>query len=203
MKLNLNTLILLLTALLLGGGVYLFEQQQAPQQTAADQEETGTPIFAFKEDQVQSFNVKKSSQILAFQRTKRSFPHTWWMHSPKQAPANEASIAYLLNLLATGRSDRTLTIPATQRREFGLAQPMATIEVKLNDQQSHRLVLGKPNFNQSALYAQIDPPAQASENLEVLLVPTAFEEAVNRPLSEWQLQPSQERTNKPASPDIN
>lgn len=112
-------------------------------------------------------------------------------------PASDASVAFLLNLLATGKSDRTLvmTDPAKQRKEYGLDEPVATVEVKLNNQESHRLILGKPDFNGTFLYAQADPPADQSEALEVLLVSPDFQNAVNRPLSEWK---SSEKNPKPS-----
>ncbi len=102
-------------------------------------------------------------------------------------PASDASVAFLLNLLTTGKSDRTLvmTDPAKQRQEYGLDEPVATVEVKLKNQQTHRLILGKPDFNGTFLYAQSDPPADKSEDIEVLLVSPDFQNAVNRPLSEW------------------
>ena len=106
-------------------------------------------------------------------------------------------MTFLLNLLTTGKSDRTLvmTDPAKQRQEYGLDEPVATVEVKLNNQQSHRLILGKPDFNGTFLYAQADPPADQSEAIEVLLVSPDFENAVNRPLSEWK---SSQKDSKPS-----
>lgn len=182
MKLKFSTLILLFIALGLGGFVYFFEVRGAPQREAAQAE--NQQLFDFTEDQVQAFTVKTRQQVLFFQRSNN---RTWQMQSPIQAPANDASVAYLLNLLATGTSDRTLTASASQRSEFGLDQPLAIIDVKLNNNQTHQLVLGKANFNRSFLYAQADP-SRASQELQVLLVSTNFENAVNRPLSEWQSQ---------------
>lgn len=181
MKFKLSTLILVGIALALGGGVYFWERQGGPTQS---EKTAAQPIFTFQEDQVQAFTIKTRQQTLSFVRTGDKAKTAWLMKAPTQATASDASVAYLLNLLATARSDRSLTVPASQRRDFGLAQPLATVDVKLNNQEMHQLVLGHPNFNQSSLYAQVDPPA-TSESLKVLLVPTAFEDAVNRPLAEW------------------
>lgn len=202
MKLNLTTLILLGIALLFGTGVYWFERQAAQEHAAEESsahEHDGTPIFNFTEDQVQTLTVKRPKQTLVFERTKNSFPQTWKMRTPKQTPANEAAVAYLLNLLATGRSTRTLNVPAAQKQEFGLDQPLATIDVQLKNQQRHQLVLGKLNFNQSAIYAQADPAAQPT--LQVLLAPTTLETAVNRPLAEWQ-QPPKGQPSQPLPIDV-
>jgi hypothetical protein len=118
-------------------------------------------------------------------------------------PASDASVTFLLNLLTTGKSDRTLvmTDPGKQRQEYGLEQPVATVEVKLNNQQSHRLILGKPDFNGTFLYAQADPPADQSEAIEVLLVSPDFQNAVNRPLSEWKSSEKDSKQSENTSKD--
>jgi hypothetical protein len=118
-------------------------------------------------------------------------------------PASDASLAFLLNLLTTGKSDRTLvmTDPAKQRKEYGLDEPVATVEVKLNNQQTHRLILGKSDFNGTFLYAQSDPPPDKSEDIEVLLVSPDFQNAVNRPLSEWKSSPKDSKESDSTSKD--
>ena len=113
----------------------------------------------------------------------------WLLKAPVAGPANDASVAFLLSLLATGRSDRTIKAPLTQKADFGLDQPTATIEVKLNDQKTHRFILGKPDFNQSFWYAQADPATSGTPELSVLLVSPDFNNAVSRPLSEWRAAP--------------
>lgn len=195
MKFQRTPLILVLIALLLGGVVYFLEVRGGEKQESAQ----GGPqaIFQFQESQVQSFTVKTPEQTLSFTRSpakpagekvaadKTPTPQ-WQMTAPKQTAANDATVSYLLSQLAAGQSDRSLTIPANQKAEFGLDQPPIAIEVKLDNQQSHRLVLGKPNFNNSFIYAQADPPATPGQELTVLLVPTSFEYAAKRPLNEWQ-----------------
>jgi hypothetical protein len=116
---------------------------------------------------------------------------------PEQGLASEASVAYLASLIATAQrqpltpdaTETTLRVPVNRLAEFGLDQPLATIEVNLDNQTSHRMLLGKPNFNRSAIYAQVDPPATAAVDRRVVLVPTTFENAVNRPLNEWRDPP--------------
>jgi hypothetical protein len=87
-----------------------------------------------------------------------------------------------------------MTNPAKQRQDFGLDEPVGTVEVKLKNQQTHRLILGKPDFNQSFLYAQANPPENRLEAIEVLLVPTDLENAVDRPLLEWK---KEDKDSKP------
>lgn len=99
-----------------------------------------------------------------------------------QMPANDAYVAYLLDKLVKAKADR---IPSDPRIDYGLNEPLATVDIKLNNQVNHQLILGKPNFNDTSLYAIADPPKQVKEPIQVLLVTKDFEYAVNRPLSEW------------------
>ena len=182
MKLQRTTLILLILALGLGGFVYFYEIQGATQRQEAKEQKR--QIFSFKEDQVESFTVETQKNTLSFERSNQS-GSKWRMKTPIDTTANDASVSYLLNLLVSGKSDRTFQVPVTQLEDYGLQQPQATIEIKLNNQTTHRLILGKPDFNRSFLYAQADPPAQPNTQVDVLLVSTDFENAVNRSLSEW------------------
>lgn len=207
MKLKRTPLILLAIATLFGLGVYFHEGQKAPQQQESQNQ--GQPLFAFKEEEVQSFTVKTPQQTLAFTKmaaspapqkpgpgaTSSPSPtaeaSVWRMTSPKATVASNASVAYLLNLLAIAKQEKTLTVPAAKQAEFGFDTPLAIVDVTLKDQKTHRLVLGKPDFNRSYLYAQVDPPPKPQPELAVSLVPMDFENAVKRPLTEWEGQPAQ------------
>ncbi|UBF28648.1 DUF4340 domain-containing protein [Kovacikia minuta CCNUW1] len=214
MKLQRTPLILLLIALLFGSVVLIYETQGKPRQEMAETKKG--QIFGFKEEEVKALNLTTQTQKLSFVKTpagkveanqkqnqkQDSKPSNqteknlsdvpvWMMTTPQKGLAEEASIAYLLNLFATGQHQQTLTIPAAKRAEFGLDKPLAIAEVKLSNQQTHRLVLGKPNFDRSAIYAQADPPANPTGDLTVILVSMDFENAVTRPLSEWQAKEKQ------------
>jgi hypothetical protein len=99
--------------------------------------------------------------------------------------------------MATGKRQQTLAVPAAKQAEFGFDRPIAIAEVKLANQQTHRLILGNPNFNRSALYAQVDPSAQTKADLSVVLVSTDFENAVNRPLADWKVKDTAPQPDKP------
>lgn len=109
-------------------------------------------------------------------------------------PANDATVTFLTNLLLTGErqplspedeSKNVLTIPAKQRESFGLSQPFATIDLQLKNGKTHRLVMGQPNFNRTAFYAEVDPAPTPGPDLKIVLVPNTFENAIQRPLTEW------------------
>jgi hypothetical protein len=200
MKFQRTSLGLVIAALVLGGAVYYFEFRQKPQRSEV---QVAKPIFSFKESDVQAFTVRKPAQTLSFELTTVA-PRQWMLRSPENTAADEGVVAFLLNLMATGKSDRTLSIPVARKSEFGLDQPAATVEVKLKNQQTHRLVLGKPNFNRNFLYALADPPGNPNQDLAVLLVPIEFQNALDRPLTEWKKQkpsptPSPDVPNPPSS----
>lgn len=115
----------------------------------------------------------------------------WMMTTPTKTIANDASVAYLLNLLATGTRQQSLSIPAARKAEFGLDTPSAIAEVKLANQTTHRLVLGKPNFNRTGVYALVDPPSDSKADLNVALVSIDFENVASRPIDEWKEKPAQ------------
>jgi hypothetical protein len=202
MKLQRTPLILLLIALALGGFVYFYEVKGAPQRETAQAE--SKKLFSFKEEQVRSFTLTTPQQTLTFERATeaqaKSSGSQWTMAAPDKAPANEASVAYLLNLLATESSQRTVTAEAKQQAEYGLDQPAATIVVTLDNQQTHQFVLGKPAFDGNSLYAQTDP-AEKSEKLDVHLVSSSFSNAVSRPLSEWKAEKVDAKEDKKPEPD--
>jgi hypothetical protein len=203
MKLQKNTLVLIAVALSMTGFVALFEMQVSPKQEAAKEEKQ--KIFAFKSDRVQFFTVKTPEKILTFERVyaKKGGKSSWEMKLPVQAHASQASVDFLLDRLATGKSDRTINITPAQLPEFGLDQPQATVTVKLDNQETHRLVLGKTDFSGRFLYAQANPPEappqNSAQNLPVLLVPFDFKNAVQRPLSEWK-KAEAPKTDKPQKP---
>lgn len=212
MKIKPSTLFLVLAALLLGGVSLIVMQQPAPEQAS----QTGEPvvseqerrIFEFEEGDVQALTLTTPLRSFKFERDKAG---KWQMLEPEKAAASDPSIAFLLDLVATGKTQRTLTVPATERQQYGLHQPLATIDVTLKDQAKHQLVLGEYDFNRSYIYAQADPPTapaptsqqntseqNTSEQIDVLLVSPNFEDAVSRPVAEWK-QPATAKKSSPST----
>lgn len=191
-----STLGLLVTAILLGGVAYLVAQQSPPTQEQA----AATKLFSFEEDQIQGLTLNTGGRSLVFEKDKNK----WQLRSPEPAVANEASVVYLTNLLATGMSDRTLTVPVSDKESFGLQSPLATVEIKLEDQTTHTLTLGGKNFNQTALYALVDTPntntPNTAKDLSLRLVSLDFENAVSRSLDDWkQTAPASPPSSRPSS----
>ncbi|MEA5555287.1 DUF4340 domain-containing protein [Nodularia spumigena] len=197
MKLPRTTLILISLALGLSGFVYFYEIQGKTQREEVKKQQQ--QIFSFTEDDIQSLTVKTQDITLNLERNTEAENSRWLLTYPTTEPANDAIVAYLTNLLVKGESDRTLSIPANQRAEFGLEQPLATININLKNQKTHQLILGKPDFNNRFLYAQADAATPENDKINVLLVSRDFANAVNRELSEW--QPPKDTSEDKESPE--
>lgn len=201
MKIKPSTLVLAVTALILTGvSVWV---AQTPEESASQQqvgESNPQDLFAFEEKQVQTLSVETKSEQFQFERDGEG---KWQMTSPQQAPANDAAIAFLLSLLATGESDRSLTITPSEQADFGFDQPLATIELTLDNQEQHQFILGGYDFNRTFLYALADPPEGDEADRTVLLVSPNFENAIDRPLEGWQetTEPSSANPEEPSSGD--
>lgn len=180
MKLKPSTIVLAVVATILGGAVYL-SQIDGPTRSENQANQATQNLFTFEEQQVTAFTLKTQLRSLAFAKDDDG---TWQMKEPDTVPANAASIAYLLNLIVAAEGERPFTVSAEQQADFGFHQPLATIDLTL-DNQNHRLIIGGYNFDRSRLYAQVDPPAEAGKPLNVVLVPPEFDAAVNRALPEW------------------
>lgn len=199
MKIKPTTLGLLLAALALGGVVALVAQQPAPRSADNDQGQSITeaeqPLFAFQEADIQSLTLQTRLRTLKFERDKDG---KWQMLEPEKAVASDPSLAFLIDLVVSGKTPRTITAPLTDREQFGLHQPIATLDLTLKDQKTHQLIIGDYDFNRTYFYAQVDPPADAKE-LQVVLVSPNFDNAVNRPVDEWK-QTEAEKSSQKASP---
>ncbi|MBD2346815.1 DUF4340 domain-containing protein [Anabaena subtropica] len=199
MKLPRTTLILVLLALGLGGFVYFYEIRGATQREEV--KENQQQIFSFAEDDVQFITVTTQKLTLNLERNSQSNNPKWLLKSPVSEPGNDAIVSYLMDLLVKGRSINTLPTPVNQIAEFGLDQPQATIKINLKNQKTHQLILGKPDFNRRFVYAQADPSTQPNGNVNVLLVSTDFENAVNRELSEWKQPVALDEVEPLSTPD--
>ena len=146
------------------------------------------------------YEIRWTSETIILERSPESGATKWLMKSPDAVPANDGTVAYLLDLLEKEESERTLTIPASQLSQFGLQQPQATIDITLNNQKTHKLVVGKLNFDNRLVYAQIqDFSNKPNENVEVVLVSKNFENAIKRSLSEWKAVDNNKTTPSPTA----
>lgn len=212
MKLQRSTLALLLLALGIGGGALWLETRKIPQQLA--EKANQNLLFPFSKDEIQALTVQlnqpssevKDVKVPATYRFEKvniegdkSRLSPWQLKQPEDVPANDAYIFYLVDLLVQSKRDRTFSATPSQLAEYGLDKPQARVEVKLRNNQTHQLLLGKADFNRSKLYAIPNPPQDPSKPVDVVLVPIDFEYGVYRPLSDWKANnnPSSETQSQP------
>ena len=192
MKLKRTTLVLLLLAVLMGGFVYFYEFQWKSQQEAVKKKQK--QLFSFKEKDVQKLNIKTPSETITVERSPENSKTKWLMKSPDNSPANDGTVAYLLDLLEKEQSERVISASPSQLEEFGLKKPQATIDITLSNQKTHKLTLGKPSFDDRFVYAQNQFSSKQGEKTEVTLISKNFENAVKRSLSEWKAEAKNSQT---------
>ncbi len=197
MKLQRTSFGLLVIAALLAGVVAVYEQQQKTSSAGSAVDQPASQrVFDFNEDAIALMTIATRRPPVTIERVAGQ----WRLSAPLKRPANPATVAFLTNLLTTTQRDRTLVVSPDRAAEFGLDQPTGTISITLADQQQHKLVLGKPSFDRTFLYALIDPDPQAKE-LSVSLISPQFANAVDRDLTEWQVGKKADQTVATPSPE--
>lgn len=183
MKLKVTTWILIILATILGSWVYFYEIKGEEKRTISAT--TQQQIFALQEAEIQKIIIQKPEQILEFERTNKS-EQPWQMKQPENVPASDATIAFLLDLIAKGKSDRNFLASPSQLSQYGLDKPIAHIIIQLKNQTNREIWLGKPSLNQESIYAYTRSSDQ--NNLNVLIVSKNWQYAIDRNLSEWKQQ---------------
>lgn len=180
-------LVLLAIAALLGFGVYSWESQRSlPEGPSKASSALSSALFpGLKEGDIQQLTIQTIGPKLTVERSDRG----WRLREPQpMGPASEASVAFLTSLLV-GNGERVLEVAPDRLREFGLDQPVATIEFRTTRSDgTQSIVLGQTNFNRSTLYAIVNPPADPKANRTLVLVSPSFTQATTRPIAEWRTQ---------------
>jgi hypothetical protein len=217
MKLQRSTLALTAIALTMFGGYWIYNAQVVSRQAQIETE--AKQLFDFEESDVNRLEINTGNDTLVFVKGEAdqpdpsaqlsspdtaselltlNLPSSWQMQVPEETIASDASISFLLNLMVTGESSQTLEVEADRLPDFGFASPLATVEVILQDQTRHRIILGASDFDRTGLYAQLESPLEPGEtesdapeasSVPVRVVPINFENAAIRPLAEWKQPP--------------
>ncbi|MDJ0706177.1 MAG: hypothetical protein QNJ46_23140 [Leptolyngbyaceae cyanobacterium MO_188.B28] len=186
MTLQRNTVILVAAAIALGGVVLITETLQSTSNGDGVIQKSGDRLFTFQEDQIKILQIERPGETLKFERDQED---VWQMTAPESAIAEQASIAFLLSLLTTEPISRTLTITPDQKADFGFTDPIGTIEMTLDTDETHTLVLGGKDFSGGSIYVQVDPasdPAESAEaEIEIQVAAIDLINGVERPLEEW------------------
>lgn len=177
-----RTWILLVGALLSGGAIFWLQKQPPPPASEALGKEK---LFTFSRDAVQRIHLQTEDQDLLFVKSDREV-NPWDMKGPRERPANDAAIAFLLDRLTQSAIQERFPLGATpvqagaKPNPYGLSPPTVDLEIGLQDQTQHRLRLGGNNFNHQSIYGQKDNES------EILLLPLDLQYATHRTTKEWQ-----------------
>jgi hypothetical protein len=185
MKLKGTTWLLIILAAILGSWVYLYEirGEQKRSISATNQQQ----IFNITEAEINKIIIQKPNQTLEFERTEKN-EQPWQMTQPENVPASDASIAFLLDLITNGKSDRSFTVPQSNLSQYGLDNPIAHIIIESNNQTTQEIFLGQPSLNEELIYAYI-PTSKSKTDVNVLLLSKNWQYAIDRELSEWRQNP--------------
>ena len=193
MKLQKTTWIVLGLALALGSFVY-FNEIKKQQQSATIKNEK-RQIFNFKERDIQQLIIETERETLKFERIADNKQSQWQMKQPENFLVNDGVMAFLLNLLVKGNSERAFNVPLDRLNHYGFQPPRATIKIVLNNRKEHQLILGKSDFENKLVYARTDPNGSAKKDTRVLLISKNFHYAVlARSLEDWRQSEDKKNT---------
>lgn len=186
MKLKATTIVLIVSTLGLGSFIYWVEiKGKSNQENIENVEEILTPkIFNFTEKDIKTLVIETEGKTLKFQQTENK-TKPWEMIKPEKAIASEPSLSFLTNLLVEGKKKQIFIVKKKELIEYGLDKPIAKILIKLNNEQEKEIILGKSNFDNTLIYAQINPQAQDENSIEIILVSKSFQYAVTRDFNDW------------------
>lgn len=185
MKLKGTTILLVLGAIVLGGAVYLFEDVHQAQQ--AQQAEQQKQIFQFTDVELTGFTIAVDDELLVLERDRdQDSTEQWTMKAPETGQADTATVEFLTDILVNGEQKQTFLAKPDNLASYGLSEPFATLTITLDGQEEPQVLhLGGLNFDQTQLYAQINPDTQTDAEQEILVVPIELKYAVERQPKEW------------------
>jgi hypothetical protein len=197
MKFQKTTIILVFLALGLGAFVYFSERKtnQERENIESTDQINKKPIFNWLEKDIQNLTIETQGKTLKFERTDPK-NQPWEMTEPEKITASEPAISFLVNLLIESKINQSFVISKDRLADYGLEPPLARILIKLKNQQEHQVILGKSNFDNTLIYAQVDPENESANNPEIVLISKSFQYAVERDFDEWKQQQEEQKPNQ-------
>jgi hypothetical protein len=177
-----SSLGLVAAAVLMGGGIYIYDSVIAPRQEQAKRDRQ--MLFTFQPDEIQSLKITGPTPVLLQRRANpKDGEPKWELREPEVINASDGAVAFLTGLFNRSNPEAPTETPRDRRAEFGLDRPLGTVEITLKTKRQHRLILGKPTFDNSAIYAEVDPGS--GKTFQLHQVAPEFSPAIGRPLAEW------------------
>ena len=178
MKLQRSTGILLGVAFSLLTIVAVIETQKS---TLSDDDET---LYSFTEADVSEFTIKRENrtEILSFIKN----DNTWQMTEPEEAAADPSSIAFLLNIITSDTIQETITTTSENLDTYGLDQPTATLELRV-DEETYALTVGDEDFSGTSLYVMTNDMDNGAKPtpIDIYLISKGLETGIRRPVDDW------------------
>ena len=169
------------TGVLLGVAIALVATVAIIETTKQNRPERGDTLYAFAEADVDAFTITREDATLSFEKT----DDTWQMTEPQDAPADPSAIAFLLNIITTDPIKETIVATADQLDEYGLDEPVATVDMKVVGNEEHTLAVGDEDFSGSSLYVMTTEITAEAESGELYLMPKGLQTGIERPVDEW------------------
>lgn len=163
------------------------------------QRNDGERLFAFEEEDVETVEVQRQGETLAFEKREDG---SWQMNEPEIAEAEGGAIAFLLSQIDS-TSAHTLSVETSDLRDFGLQNPDATVVLTASND-TYTLTVGADDFTGDQLYVRADPPAEAAdepEQIKVHVVSGGMRNAVNRDTQDWLITDEDADASESESPD--
>ncbi|MGI0483599.1 DUF4340 domain-containing protein [Geminocystis sp. CENA526] len=189
MKFNRTTISLVILALGLTSFVYFSEikDQGFDITSKIDRvEDTREKIFSFDSKDIKSITINldfdREPKLMSFEKTKKG---TWEMIQPEKLTASDAAMAFLINLF--NQAQNTVEIPSTEntREEYGLDTSNYKIQWTLDNGDKYEMILGKSNFDDTQIYAEVIFPDSVETTQNIFLVSKSFQYAIERDFDEW------------------
>ena len=190
MRFNRTTISLTILAISLGAIVYVTEireQRQGVVNSDNSQTEDTEKIFAFESNEIKNIKIRTQSQTINFVKTDRDV-QPWQMTTPEDIEANDAAISFLINLFKQTQSGQKIISNTEELKEYGLDKPRGTILLTLKNQDKYQINLGKSNFDDSRIYAQIIFPNSQTTEPEIFLLSKSFQYGIERDFDEWKAE---------------
>jgi hypothetical protein len=173
-----STLIVLLAAVILGAAAYYFDWKRGQNEAANSPADSTKPAFSLQADDISSLNISfpadPNSQPIHFEKQNG----VWRITQPLQTSVDDASLAGILEQLASARVAQTEPGTPDRLKVFGLETPDVTLDFQMKNGAKHSLRLGKKDFTGVSVYAIVDSAK------DVALLPESLLASADKPLQD-------------------
>jgi hypothetical protein len=153
------TLIILVLAIVLGAGVYYYQSKHATPDTPAD---TSKPAFTMQPGDIQTLTVQHLTPQDSAPLQIEKHGDDWQITKPVDTPADKPSVDGIADGIAAARVSQTEPGSPDRLKAYGLQPGDVSIEFKLKNGTTHKILLGDKDFTGENVYATIDSGTDVS-----------------------------------------